>query len=384
MADDAGGVELPIFTAQDQALFDIKDNKKRASLLQEVLLPKLHVLLDLACNEIRNVYKIDPFENSSVVHRPAPRKDTKSPVRYPDAYLGLGLIRDKEDLTYKKPDGTPAKFGYFHLRFQVIPEEGMCPILQVSRPTDAEIFFSILRKNEAELLSMLGSTGLGIACDQEFSDEAGVSNVIREARPSHDDQWWLASLCGPFRRFPIEDKDLLSGIIMEFTDLFMVYQSLVEAALGREDRFSNRYESWRRHFSDALSDKPEDEEPEPVEEGSARLEGTVHERVHRDRARDRSLRQAKLEQSKKQNQGRLVCEVPRCGFDFLECYGEIGNGFAHVHHIHPLGKRDETGAETSLDDLKIVCANCHAMIHRTQEPFPWDEIARLITKHRSS
>lgn len=55
-----------------------------------------------------------------------------------------------------------------------------------------------------------------------------------------------------------------------------------------------------------------------------------------------------------------------CDFDFASAYGELGAGFIHVHHVKPLG---EVRAEYRLDpveDLRPVCANCHAMLHRRQ------------------
>lgn len=72
----------------------------------------------------------------------------------------------------------------------------------------------------------------------------------------------------------------------------------------------------------------------------------------------------KILAAKIENNGRLVCEVPRCCFDFREKYGEIGEDFAHVHHDVPLAVADDMGRKTTLKELKIVCANCHAMIHR--------------------
>lgn len=59
--------------------------------------------------------------------------------------------------------------------------------------------------------------------------------------------------------------------------------------------------------------------------------------------------------------GRLACEV--CDFDFARCYGSLGEGFCEVHHTRPLGKL-EAETETSIDDLAIVCSNCHRMIHQ--------------------
>jgi 5-methylcytosine-specific restriction enzyme A len=61
--------------------------------------------------------------------------------------------------------------------------------------------------------------------------------------------------------------------------------------------------------------------------------------------------------------GKLVCEVPKCGFDFEQRYGKLGKGYAQVHHLEPLSKSPKEGKVTKLSDLAIVCANCHVMIH---------------------
>lgn len=52
-----------------------------------------------------------------------------------------------------------------------------------------------------------------------------------------------------------------------------------------------------------------------------------------------------------------------CGFSFEASYGEIGDGFIHVHHTVPASR---LGAGYELDpvtDLVPLCANCHAMVH---------------------
>ena len=46
---------------------------------------------------------------------------------------------------------------------------------------------------------------------------------------------------------------------------------------------------------------------------------------------------------------------------FESVYGEVGAGFAEVHHLRPLAEMDGP-VETTLDDLAVVCANCHRMI----------------------
>lgn len=73
--------------------------------------------------------------------------------------------------------------------------------------------------------------------------------------------------------------------------------------------------------------------------------------------------------------GGLKCEV--CEFDFKERYGAIGVGFCEVHHKVPLSSLDEE-TETKLEDLAILCSNCHRMIHRTKPMSGVNEFKTMI------
>ncbi|MFD7975990.1 HNH endonuclease [Streptomyces sp. NPDC059071] len=95
-------------------------------------------------------------------------------------------------------------------------------------------------------------------------------------------------------------------------------------------------------------------------EGQLLARWTLH------RERDRGLRQRKIRHAQKLKQS-LSCEV--CTFDFGETYGPLGLGYVEVHHRLPLhisGPR-----ETKLEDLALLCANCHRMCHRNHEGESW-------------
>ena len=44
-------------------------------------------------------------------------------------------------------------------------------------------------------------------------------------------------------------------------------------------------------------------------------------------------------------------------------YGDIGEGFIHVHHITPLSAQKK---RHQIDEANLipVCPNCHAMLHK--------------------
>ncbi len=112
------------------------------------------------------------------------------------------------------------------------------------------------------------------------------------------------------------------------------------------------------------------------------LEGkpTLAMRLHR--SREERLRKAKIREAMETGNGRLCCEVPGCAFDFLEVYGEVGHGFAHVHHLKGLADGTHP-VRTKLSDLAVVCANCHAMIHRGGECRPLDGLLKNAKTLRS-
>lgn len=73
-----------------------------------------------------------------------------------------------------------------------------------------------------------------------------------------------------------------------------------------------------------------------------------------------------------------TCQV--CSFDFKEKYGALGCGFIHVHHIVPLAEIRGAYVVDPVKDLRPICPNCHAMIHRRNPPFDIDELRHLIFK----
>lgn len=63
-----------------------------------------------------------------------------------------------------------------------------------------------------------------------------------------------------------------------------------------------------------------------------------------------------------------------CQFDFEKTYGEIGKSFIHVHHIKPLSEIDDRYVINPIEDLRPVCPNCHAMLHKRKPAYSIAEI----------
>lgn len=71
-----------------------------------------------------------------------------------------------------------------------------------------------------------------------------------------------------------------------------------------------------------------------------------------------------------------ACSV--CEFELKEIYGAIAERFIHVHHIVPLSEVREGYLIDPINDLRPVCPNCHAIIHRRNKPLTIDEVRELL------
>ena len=78
------------------------------------------------------------------------------------------------------------------------------------------------------------------------------------------------------------------------------------------------------------------------------------------------------------------CQV--CGLDFEERYGELGEGFMHVHHVTPMHEI-AGNPDYRLDHIKDrrpVCPNCHAMLHRPNDrTLTVEELRELLSPEDS-
>jgi 5-methylcytosine-specific restriction protein A len=71
-----------------------------------------------------------------------------------------------------------------------------------------------------------------------------------------------------------------------------------------------------------------------------------------------------------------TCSI--CGFDFSNRYGVAGKDLIHVHHLRQLA---EIGKEYQIDpirDLRPVCPNCHAIIHRRNPSYTIEEVQTFL------
>ncbi|HEY9630721.1 MAG TPA: HNH endonuclease [Coleofasciculaceae cyanobacterium] len=74
-----------------------------------------------------------------------------------------------------------------------------------------------------------------------------------------------------------------------------------------------------------------------------------------------------------------------CGFSFSQAFGELGKDFIHVHHLKPLSEIGEEYKVNPIEDMRPVCPNCHAMLHRQTSLLSIEQVKAALdqSKHNT-
>lgn len=116
-----------------------------------------------------------------------------------------------------------------------------------------------------------------------------------------------------------------------------------------------------------LKDTPSRSEPDDLNFDAERPQAKTVEERRRYREHRSIERKSSTSKKVKRLKGH-VCEA--CGFEYSQRYGELGVGYIEAHHLRPLAslRLDEKVPYDLELDFCVLCANCHRMIHRQDDP----------------
>jgi 5-methylcytosine-specific restriction enzyme A len=72
------------------------------------------------------------------------------------------------------------------------------------------------------------------------------------------------------------------------------------------------------------------------------------------------------------------CRCAVCDVLLSNVYGDVAQGFIHVHHLKPVAEVKAEYQVDPINDLRPVCPNCHAVLHLRTPPFTIAEARKLI------
>ncbi|MBZ0159011.1 MAG: HNH endonuclease [bacterium] len=75
-----------------------------------------------------------------------------------------------------------------------------------------------------------------------------------------------------------------------------------------------------------------------------------------------------------------TCSV--CGINFADVYGKLGEAFIHIHHLRAVSLCDGEYRLNAVEDLRPVCPNCHAMLHRGDPLLSIQELKEVLERNR--
>jgi|SRR5699024_1860670 len=191
----------------------------------------------------------------------------------------------------------------------------------------------------AELSALLRSTSAYYPFEgrpETFRNENGV------ALKAENLQYWHPSRAGKGTRFSVSEIPIVEAFLLDRDRMKRVAAEIrlrLEEGLKLEEAVSN------------------ESDPLVIE---AAQEGGLKAVVSYRRERDPKLREAKLKLVRAEGRP-IACEV--CTFDFGKTYGDRGRGYIEIHHVTPLHVSGVV--QTRLEDLVLLCSNCHRMIHRS-------------------
>lgn len=141
-----------------------------------------------------------------------------------------------------------------------------------------------------------------------------------------------------------------------------------------ESKIYEVYEFLAKRYSDSLlkasSDQVSGIFPDEVDSALTFREGAMRKITVNAYERDPKARQKCIDYYG------LSCSI--CSFNFGETFGTLGEGFIHVHHLQPISDIAEEYEVDPIQDLRPVCPNCHAMLHRHSPPLSIEKMREIL------
>ena len=376
-------VDLPLIGSAEQYLFSVEDNRERADKLQELLVPKLKILIEQACDLIHQVYGTDVLSDCRITTTPAHRSEAKKTKPFKIATAGLAI---------------KGKTWFFQLRFECTSDslfvnffglrglEGN-PIVQVLK-NHVEDVTRIWEQGEYEVYSE--------TIEPKEDENLDYDEFINKLRLVPERDWKRTYIQSPSLVLPIKDLDAAQPLIDSFVELFPIFRAAINVFLGEEDRFEEYLKclrNWQNPFFEeqlkCLLDW-QNQNPLQVQESVTTTRLFPDEVDAVQTFREGAVRQVSVNAYEREPKARQKCidyygsSCYICDFDFGKTFGQPGKGFIHVHHLKPLSEIAEEYEIDPIKDLRPVCPNCHAMIHRRSPPFSLEEIQMLLKSARGS
>jgi hypothetical protein len=273
---------------------------------------------------------------------------------------------------------------HYLLYWKIAPEERLN--LAANRKADYAAGKHLERVKPGDILWIVNIYTGHLLLIGRLQVETVVDDIeIAQDLVGHTQHWvdgdWYA-IANKYNVEPLREVDLtpLIGDIRfnSAADRLFLHNGRVDASQLRslreltDDSAKLLEEAW---YADEYTPQTIQDYLELTEDDIAYAEGKLVVRSVRQRQRNRTL-VSDARTHFKQRQGHLCCEV--CGFDFVAVYGIE---YIEAHHKQQMASLDEERLST-VDDLVMLCANCHRIAHQRTPPYTVAELKAMIQRNR--
>ncbi|MDP2490733.1 HNH endonuclease [Vibrio splendidus] len=166
------------------------------------------------------------------------------------------------------------------------------------------------------------------------------------------------------------------GVVTSFTKESETRKKFYFRALESAENVVADGPGWGNESKHVWDNSIENNSENSCDDESSYPEGKEIYRKHRNYERSKAV-VLKAKNLRLASTGKLDCEV--CGFDFVNIYGDLGYGYIEAHHKLPVSQVPK-GHRTKVNDLALVCANCHRMLHRGKKLLTVEKLKISLAK----
>lgn len=386
-----------LFPTDTKEILELTDSSEWISQCQKEILPIFIELVETGQKLANTIYGNLLTQKTGISQSPHPSSKT---ARKPEPIVIAGLhglrFTGNKNQEYRNLGGGKNKISPEVLQFELtnfedsVPAELCLRFTPFGKKLYTDGFVSIVKEFYCEHWDSIKQ--LPFFLEDSAADDWVDASEVSDIEPffEHDKdknrKWCRLDLFGFYDSIDNileEDKD-------ELINLFVGLYPLLEAsiALAKDnsiEHFPKMVEKWNEYRSTLVQKgNPEiaqstetvyfDEIPdEPVEISDIDPNNAKKVISVNKYERDSKLRISCIK--------KYGCTCVVCGFNFEKYYGDIGKNFIHIHHIVDLAV---TGGEynVTIDDLRPVCPNCHAMLHTQRPAMDISDLKKMLNDKR--
>lgn len=258
--------------------------------------------------------------------------------------------------------GPNAELHYVHEIWRQIKERGLC---HSNGKWPWKTMRTVMRREGRHFISQVGGRS-GKYTLRSFSQASAEVDRIKDRYPRHFKGGYTA---------PLEEAASVSVI----ASATLVGRAIADSTgPGRQMRM--RLVALKKRATGGRKSKPTRARPAQVEIPPQLIAEEVHDP---EQFIEGATVRISINQFERDPHAREACirhwgdSCSVCGFRFQIHFGKLGRGFIHVHHLKPLSTIKFRHQIDPIEDMRPVCPNCHAMLHKASPPLSIEELRKI-------